>query len=500
MEENAERKSRDPKGAEGIHLTGRRRGEENERNAEMRETGRRERKRVCVLGLGFVGSAMALAVAHARDGAGNPLYDVAGIDLPTEAGTKRAESLDRGVFPFESNDASLAEAMAEAKAVGNLAAGTDPSAMDGADVVIMDINLDIGYGEGGKPILDMEPFREAVRTVGRHAPEGALVVVETTVPPGTCRLVALPVLREEFSKRGLDGRKLHVAHSYERVMPGKDYFDSIINFWRVYAGVDEASADRCEAFLRSVISTEKYPLTRLGSTDATETAKVLENSYRALNIAFMNEWGRFAEAAGIDMYEVVDAIRMRPTHSNMRIPGFGVGGYCLTKDPYFAMLAARDLYGFKGMDFFYSTHAVTTNRTMPLVCLDKVEEELGGLDGKRLLLCGVSYRQDVGDTRHSPSEDFAREAERRGAVVDCQDPLVGYWEEMDREVTKEISGFWGYDAVVFAVPHGQYREIDFAGMEFDAGTLVFDAFDVLDREQRQDIAEREDIRLSCIGR
>jgi len=109
-------------------------------------------------------------------------------------------------------------------------------------------------------------------------------------------------------------------------MPGPDYIDSIQNFYRVYSGIDENSADSVEQFLKTIISTKDYPLTRLGSTNATEMAKVLENSYRAMNIAFTVEWSRFAEEAGVNLYEVVDAIRMRPTHRNLMYPGIGVGG------------------------------------------------------------------------------------------------------------------------------------------------------------------------------
>ena len=114
-------------------------------------------------------------------------------------------------------------------------------------------------------------------------------------------------------------------------MPGKNYFDSIINYWRVYAGIDKKSADRCERFLSKIINIKDYPLSRLKNTISSECGKVLENSYRAVNIAFMEEWGRFAEDANIDIYEIVKSIRLRPTHQNIRQPGFGVGGYCLTK-------------------------------------------------------------------------------------------------------------------------------------------------------------------------
>ena len=383
---------------------------------------------------------------------------------------------------------------------GNFWATTDSSYFTQADVVVVDINLDVQYTEKKEPQLDLTPFEAAVHTLGRYIPPEALVIVETTVPPGTCEKVVRPILEEEFQKRGFSSDRIFVAHSYERVMPGKDYFDSIVNFWRVYSGVNAASADRCERFLKTVISTKEYPLTRLQGTTSTEIAKVLENSYRATTIAFMEEWGRFAEAVGVDLFEVINAIRMRPTHSNMRQPGFGVGGYCLTKDPYFAKLAAKDLFGLAGMDFPFCTMAVAANRAMPLVSLDKVEACLGTLSGKHLLVMGVSYRQDVGDTRYSPTEIFVREAEKRGASVDCQDPMVTHWMEMEKDVLQELPSFAGYDAIVFTVQHEQYKTIDFADVSMDEGTLVFDANDVLTQKQREAIKKRNDVRLAGIGR
>ena len=457
-------------------------------------------KTVCVQGLGFVGSAMALAIANARDSKGQPLYNVIGIDVPNVAGYKKADSLNDGVFPFENNDKKLEEAMKAAYENGNLFATTDVTDFKYADVVVVDINLDVYYDDNKEPYLDLTLFKNAMKGLGENIKEGTLVIVETTVPPGTCEKVVVPILKEELKKRGLNDNNLYVAHSYERVMPGENYFDSIVNFWRVYSGINEESADRCEAFLKTVIKTDEYPLTRLEKTTATEISKVLENSYRATTIAFMEEWGRFAEAVGVDLFEVINAIRMRPTHSNMRQPGFGVGGYCLTKDPYFAKLAAKDIFGLDKMDFPFSTLAVKTNNVMPLVSLDKIDEIMGGLKEKKILVMGVSYRQDVGDTRYSPTEIFAREAVKKGCDIEYQDPLVDYWREMDCKVINDIPDFEKYDVIVFAVQHKQYLNLDFSKTVFKNNALIFDGNCVLTKKQINDIKNRDDIRFGSIGR
>ncbi len=459
-----------------------------------------KRKTVCVQGLGFVGAAMAVAVANARDSEGNCLYNAIGFDVPNEEGRKKAEQINCGSFPFENRDEALAEAVKRAFEEGNLWATTEEEYYSLADIVVVDINLDI-VKSADSPYVRLDAFKNAIHTLGRIIKPETLVIIETTVPPGTCERVVWPILKEEFGKRGIYEGNIRLAHSYERVMPGKDYYNSIVNFWRVYSGIDKASEEACGEFLKSIINTEKYPLYKLGSTTASETAKVLENSYRAMNIAFMEEWGSFAEAVGIDMFDIVNAIRVRPTHSNIRQPGFGVGGYCLTKDPLFAKISAKELYGLEGLDFPLSTKAVRINDNMPLLALDRIESFLkGGLSGVRILLLGVSYRQDVGDTRYSPSEIFVKEAEKRGAAVTCEDPLVGYWNEMDREVLGAIPELGNFDVVLFSVDHAEYHGVDFAGLERGSLKLIYDANNVLTKKQRKDIEDREDLKLLSTGR
>jgi UDP-N-acetyl-D-glucosamine dehydrogenase len=267
----------------------------------------------------------------------------------------------------------------------------------------------------------------------------------------------------------------------------------------VYSGHDDEAADGCEDFLSKVINTADYPLTRLHNTTASETAKVLENSFRAMNIAFIDEWSRFAEAVGVDLFQITDAIRTRPTHKNIMRPGFGVGGYCLTKDPLFAKLSAKEFFS-KEIDFPMSTEAVKINREMPLASLSILRNYFdNSLEGKKLLLMGVSYRQDVGDTRYSPSEIFVKNAKQSGALVDYHDPLVDEWEEMNVNVRKDIPNALEYDAVIFAVPHREYQEINFRQWLNNGKVVVLDACNVLD-EQTRSFFRTNSIKYFTIGR
>ncbi len=453
---------------------------------------------VAVQGLGFVGAAMSIAVASALTETGDARYTVRGVDLDDDAGRHRIESINAGRFPFETTDASLVAALEAARRRGNLEAGSDPSVYGEADVIVVDVPLDIDW-RAEQPALRLRGFEAAIRTVGRHVRPGALVLVETTVPPGTTEKIVVPTLAEELQARGIDPDEVLVAHSYERVMPGADYFDSIINYWRVFAGHTDAAAKAAERFLTTVINTAEFPLTQLANTTASETAKVLENTYRATTIALMEEWGRFAETVGIDLYEVVDAIRMRPTHANMRTPGFGVGGYCLTKDPLFAKLAASELWGTE-IEFPFSTAAVRTNDDAPAVTLERLRTLLrGDLTGKRLLLLGISYRQDVGDTRYSPSETFVNAAIGAGAEVVAHDPLLEHWEELGWDVPADVPAPDGFDAVVLAVPHAEYRALDLTSWLGASRPVIFDGFSVLSAEQRA-LAVSLGCTVASIGR
>ncbi|HEY5759743.1 MAG TPA: nucleotide sugar dehydrogenase [Steroidobacter sp.] len=439
---------------------------------------------VCVQGLGFVGTAMAIATAAARDAQGSPCYEVIGVDLPTPSGSARVAAINAGELGLNSTDPDLQRYLGVCREQGNLSAATDENVYARADVVLVDVHLDVESAAGEQPHVDFTGFKAAIATLGRHLQPGALVIVETTVPPGTCEHVVIPTLAAELRRRGLPEDALLVAHSYERVMPGRDYLKSITNFWRVYSGATPAAAEACERFLSRVINIAEYPLTRLPTMAASETAKILENSYRATNIAFIHEWGRFAERAGVDLFAVLDAIRMRPTHNNIRQPGFGVGGYCLTKDPAFVMVSSAQLLGFKDLDFPFCRLAMRTNAEMPLHSLERLRGAFGGnLSGRRILVLGVSYRQDVGDTRYSPTEVFVRAAEQDGATVVAHDPLVSSWPELNREVASQLPDPKPFDAVVLAVPHREYAELDMAAWLAGSNAIMLDTNHVLSSAQ-----------------
>ena len=456
-----------------------------------------KKQTVCVQGLGFVGVAMAVAIANSKNSDGNYLYDVIGVDLPNRRGKERVKLINNGEFPLITSDKKLIDTFFSVFKNNKLHATTGESIYADADIIVVDINLDISYLEDN-PKLEFSNFQSALLNIGNFINEGALIIIETTVPPGTCEKIVVPTINNVIKKRGLKDNSVLIAHSYERVMPGSNYLDSIINYWRVYSGHTPAAAAACEQFFTNIINTREYPLTRLSSTVASESAKVLENTYRAVNIAFIDEWTKYAEAIGVDLFEIIDAIKKRPTHSNMRHPGLGVGGYCLTKDPTFAPAAAEQLFG-KELTFPFSNMAVRVNNNMPLHTVNRINLLMNkSTNGKKILVCGISYRQDVGDTRHSPSETLVRELIALGCRVTCHDPYVDYWDELNIEISKKLYKAKNFDAVVVAVPHKQYRDLDLS-VWGKGCSIILDANGVFSDEQRN-LARKSGIKIESIGR
>jgi nucleotide sugar dehydrogenase len=416
---------------------------------------------VLVQGLGFVGSVMSLVVANAINGD----YAVIGVDQDTETGRGTVDSLNAGIFPVVADDSKIKTYFDTAIKQGNFYATVDTTAYAAADIIIVDINLDVHKtGNEDYALIDynvnLVPFTSAIKTIGAYCKPDVLVLIETTVPPGTCLNIVTPTLKAALEERGLPSDKIHIGHSYERVMPGPNYIDSIQSFYRVYSGIDDVSANAVEAFLKTIIRTDEYPLTRLGNTNATEMAKVLENSYRAMNIAFVVEWSRMAEEAEVDLYEVVHAIRQRPTHSNLMFPGIGVGGYCLTKDPLLASWARTNLLGGSGK-LEQSEIAVSINDQMPRYAAEFLGRRyVDGIEGKKVLLLGVSYRGDVGDTRFSPVEPFYRCLLQAGSHISAHDPYVSSWPETGIRPFTDISDAFNEqpDIVVISTGHHLYQE------------------------------------------
>ena len=382
-----------------------------------------------------------------------------------------------------------------------------------ADCVVVDVQCDYSKHDLGQMRtgeVEMAALEATIKTIGEKIPAKCLTLIETTVAPGTTEFVAMPILLKAFAARGIESEPL-LAHSYERVMPGKEYVASIRDFWRVCSGVGAAARDRVVKFLTEVLNTEKFPLTVMDRPIESETAKIVENSFRATMLAFMDEWSLFSERNGVDLKKVIEAIKVRPTHSNIMFPGPGIGGYCLPKDGGLGLWAYRHIHGWNDDIFMMTGAAIDINDTRPLHAAELVRDALRNLSRPvamaGVLVLGASYREDVGDTRYSGSELLVRKLTEMGAEIRVHDPYVEQWWEFTQQdsypspghslarffrdqdklttlaVQKDLAAaLRGCDAVVFAVRHSQYLQLDPDAVVSGAGgpLAIIDCFGLLD--------------------
>jgi UDP-N-acetyl-D-glucosamine dehydrogenase len=467
-----------------------------------------------VMGVGFVGAVMAAIVADTTDSNGKPSKFVIGMQRPSTRSYWKIPTLNRGISPVKAEDPEV-EPMIRRCVLDKktLVATFVYDVLQFADVVIVDVQLDYAKKELGNVRsghVEMNALEESFDIIARHIKPDCLVLIETTVAPGTTEQVALPAMRKIFRQRGITSEPL-LAHSYERVMPGRDYVASIRDFWRVCSGVNDEAKERVIKFLNEVLNTKKFPLTVLDRPIESETAKVVENSYRASILAFLNEWSLFAERNGVDIMKVIKAIKVRPTHSNMIFPGPGIGGYCLPKDGGLGIWANRHILGFEDDTFRITPLAIDINDTRSLHAAQLVRDALRNMNvpiaSAEVLVLGASYREDVGDTRYSGSEILVRRLTEMGAEISVHDPYVDRWWEFenqeeypseskavffrnqkklkDLKVQKDLdAAIKGIEALVFAVRHEQYLNLDPDRIVETAGhpIAVIDCFGILGDE------------------
>ena len=464
---------------------------------------------VVVQGLGFVGAVNAAVVATSGSTEQPPFF-VIGVDLPNSPMLARIVSINSGLNPFKTTDPEVMRIFDEAVNVRkNLSATWIVEAYEEADIVLVDINLDVTKHEVGnaeKFSVSMEAFRQAVATLGERIKPDCLIMVETTVPPGTVESVVKPTIQASFENRGIDSTEFPplVAHAYERVMPGSDYVKSIRSMWRTYSGVSDTAKLRARKFLEAITETDKFPLTCLGRPSASELAKVLENSYRAVNIALIHEWTLLAEAMGVNLWEVVESIRVRKgTHDNMMSPGFGVGGYCLTKDSLLAQWSSQELFA-NASNLAFALHAINVNDLMPIHTCELLYQGVGGdLAGKKVAILGASYRRDVDDTRNTPSLIAYQWFVEHGAEVAVHDPLATeFVDRPDVRIEKDIeAALRKANGIVLAVDHAEYREapIDRLSAHVEPNAIFVDANNIL-TDDRIRLLKRSGFQVSGVGK
>ena len=279
---------------------------------------------VVVMGVGFVGAVMAAIVADSVGPDGKPGKFVIGCQRPSARSYWKIPLLARGESPVKAEDPEV-DPMIHRTVIEKktLVATYNSDCLSLADCVVVDVQCDYSKHDLGKMktgSAEMSALEATMRTIGEKIQPSCLVLIETTVAPGTTEFVAWPIMKRAFAARGIESEPL-LAHSFERVMPGREYVRSIRDFWRVCSGCTAEAKARTVKFLGEILNTRDFPLTVMDRPIESETTKIVENSYRATILAFLNEWSLFAERNGVDLIKVIKAIKVRPDAQQHHLPG-----------------------------------------------------------------------------------------------------------------------------------------------------------------------------------
>lgn len=397
---------------------------------ELQEKIEQRQAIIGVIGLGYVGLPVACVFAQAG-------FNVLGLDIKAE----RVAMINVGQSPIEGQEPGLADLLAEVTRTGRLHATTAYTDLASADVIT--INVETPVNDEHKP--EYSALRAATSSLGRVLQEGALVIVESTIAPGTMDRVVRPLL-EEASGRQVNGG-FYLGACPERVMPGRLLLN-LRTISRVCGGSTPETAQTMVALYRQIVQAELDPADCLTA----ELVKTMENAYRDVQIAFANEMALLCEELGADVWRVRELVNKSP-HRTMHLPGAGVGGHCIPKDPWLLIANANS-----GFEARLTRAARMVNDHMPLHVAGLVVEALreAGRDiaGAKVAVLGYAYLENSDDTRNTPSAPLIAYLQDRGAEVVVHDPYVAPYTGDWREAVA------GADAAVVMVTHDEYRGIN----------------------------------------
>lgn len=406
---------------------------------------------VTIIGLGYVGLPLALQAQRCG-------YEVRGFDIDAE----KIRGIQSGSPSFLSDEEN------QALSKKRIRASDDESILDGSSIFVICVPTPVH--EGGEP--DLAPLIGASEAVARHLKRGDMVIVESTVSPGVCEKISLSILE---TVSGLTGeRDFAFAHCPERINPGDEEWD-VRTIPRVLGGLGPKSLARAKRFYEAVIEGSIHPM---GSIAEAEAVKMVENAFRDVNIAFVNELAMSFAKAGIDISNVLDGAGTKPFGFVRYTPGCGVGGHCIPVDPYYLIRYGRE----NGFEHRFLVAAREINSTMPHYTVDLLErtlEEKGqSLSGSTIALLGLAYKRDVSDLRESPALYIQEELIERGAHVRAYDPFVP--ERSDAGTIEEV--LQGATAVMLATDHLAFSDLHPKQLTANGIEVLIDGRNFLSKE------------------
>jgi UDP-N-acetyl-D-glucosamine dehydrogenase len=383
--------------------------------------------KLSIIGQGYVGLPLAISSAQAG-------YEVVGVDLNLE----KVALLNNYKSPIE--DISDSE-IKNASLAGNYKASSSSAIHPSTEIICICVSTPLDSNH--QP--DLEILKAATTEVGKNLKPGMLVIIESTIQPGTTRNVVVPILEKES---GLSRDNFLVAYSPERIDPMNKKF-TIKNTPKLVAGLTPEAATKAKEFYAKFIDQVDV----CDSLEVAETAKLLENSFRLVNISFINELAMFCQKIGIDVNDVIKAASTKPYGFMPFYPSVGVGGHCIPVDPLYLAEAARAA----GAPTRFIELADEINLAMPTYFVGRASEMLGGLKDKKVLVIGVSYKPNVADTRETPVEALITGLGKSGAVVSWHDDLVKSWNGQS-----SVALGSGFDLAILATPH-DYLDLSLLG-------------------------------------
>ncbi len=374
--------------------------------------------KICIIGLGYVGLPIAVAAAES----GNTVY---GYDT----NLSKVSSLELGISYIEDVDERTLKELLNKK---SLIISKEPKDIDELDTLLICVPTPLSSER--EP--DLSALLKATKLAGEMLRSGMLVIVESTVEPGTITNVVLPLL---VKTSGLASTEFFVSFSPERIDPGNKVWN-LKNTTKLVSGINQISTQRAMRFYQSFVNN----LFECSTIEVAETAKLLENTFRLINISFINELSIFCDIQNIPIGEVIAAASTKPYGFMPFYPSIGVGGHCIPVDPIYLASAARKV----GSPTRFIDLANQVNQEMPMRFVNRAIEKIGNLNGKKILVIGIAYKANVADVRESQVASLISELRVKGATVVWHDDLVKEWNN-EKSVTLSSD----FDLAIIATPH-----------------------------------------------
>jgi len=376
------------------------------------------KNKIVVVGLGYVG--LPVAVAAAKSG-----LLVVGIDLNIE----KINTINSGVSPIEDIDHAQIQELISG---GSFSASSEFSEIRDANIVLICVPTPLLNNQ----IPDLSMVEVATRSMSEYLMEGALVILESTVAPGTTRNFLAPLIKSEVK---VSHNEIQLAFSPERIDPSNKNWN-LKNTPKIVAGLTDDSRKRAVEFYSKFVD----EVIECDSLEIAETAKLLENSFRLINISFVNELLKLCFKLGIEVSKVIQAAATKPYGFMPFYPSIGVGGHCIPVDPIYLSSKALEA----GAPIQLIELASQINLSMPQYFVLRAEDMLGELHGKRILIVGVAYKPNVPDIRETPVAALISGLRQKGAGVSWHDDLVKEWNG-----EKSVALSNDYDLAILATPH-----------------------------------------------